>query len=223
MPRFRGFVVPLLLVLLGVVPVLGGAVRAMSLINGHVTPENARFFASPFPIIVHLVAVALYAMLGALQFAPTLRRNAWHRRMGRVLLPLGLIVSLTGLWMTLFYPWPPLDAWVVYVTRLIVGAAMTIALVLGGMAIARRDYIAHGDWMTRAYALGMGAGTQVFTHLPWILTGVAMTRSSRAVAMSGGWVINAIIAEYLIWRWKQRRPQRSTAGQRATVVQPAAR
>lgn len=202
MPRFRGFIVPLLLVLLGVVPVLGGVVRMMSLASGHVTPENARFFASPFPIVVHLVAVALYAILGALQFAPALRRNAWHRSMGRLLLPLGLIVALTGLWMTLVYPWPPLDAWGVYVTRLIVGSAMTIALVLGAMAVARHDYRAHGHWMTRAYALGMGAGTQVFTHLPWILTGVAMTRSSRAVAMAGGWVINAAIAEYLIWRSK---------------------
>ena len=37
-------------------------------------------------------------------------------------------------------------------------------LVLGFTAIRRRDIPAHRAWMIRAYALGLGAGTQAFTE-----------------------------------------------------------
>ncbi|HEX6941819.1 MAG TPA: hypothetical protein VF128_02760 [Gemmatimonadaceae bacterium] len=33
-----------------------------------------------------------------------------------------------------------------------------------------RKYAEHGDWMIRAYAIGMGAGTQVLAHLPWFIS-----------------------------------------------------
>ena len=36
-------------------------------------------------------------------------------------------------------------------------------------AIRRRDFASHGAWMIRAYALGMGAGTQVVVLAPWSL------------------------------------------------------
>ena len=43
-------------------------------------------------------------MLGPLQFAAGFRRRwpAWHRVAGRLLVGCGLLVGLTGLWMTLF-------------------------------------------------------------------------------------------------------------------------
>jgi hypothetical protein len=37
---------------------------------------------------------------------------------------------------------------------------------LGIEAILARSFTAHGEWMLRAYALGLGASTQVLTHLP---------------------------------------------------------
>lgn len=47
--------------------------------------------------------------------------------------------------------------------RLVVGSAMALSIVLGFAAIRRRDVTRHRAWMTRAYALGLGAGTQGFT------------------------------------------------------------
>ena len=41
---------------------------------------------------------------------------------------------------------------------------MAASIVLGFTAIRRRDIAAHRAWMIRAYALGLGAGTQVFTQ-----------------------------------------------------------
>lgn len=61
------------------------------------------------------------------------------------------------------------------------------------------EYVAHGAWMLRGYALGMGAGTQVLTHLPWfVFVGGTPGEASRAVMMGLAWIINASVAEYVI-------------------------
>ena len=51
----------------------------------------------------------------------------------------------------------------------------------------------------------MGAGTQVLTHLPWFILVGTPGESSRAVLMGAGWVINIIVAEWII-RTGLRRP-----------------
>jgi hypothetical protein len=54
--------------------------------------------------------------------------------------------------------------------------------------------------MIRAYATGLGAGTQVVTHLFWLLLVGQPTGFSRAVLMGAGWVINLAVAEWIIRR-----------------------
>lgn len=41
---------------------------------------------------------------------------------------------------------------------------MAISIILGFKAIREGDVARHRVWMTRAYALALGAGTQVFTQ-----------------------------------------------------------
>ena len=102
--RRTGWWVPASLLGLAVIPVLGGAGRMVELLGGpEVLPTDARFASSPVPLVVHIVAAVVYALLGAFQFSARLRRRGWHRRAGRLLVPLGLAVALSGLWMTLFY------------------------------------------------------------------------------------------------------------------------
>ena len=108
-------------------------------------------------------------MLGALQFAPSLRRRRWHRLAGRVLVPAGLLSALSALWMTLFYDLPASNGAALLVMRLVFGTAMAAGIVVAFVAIRRGDVATHSAWMTRAYAIGLGAGTQVFTFLPWTL------------------------------------------------------
>lgn len=194
---------PALLVLLGVVPAVAGVARLAELWGDPVVSAvNARFVARPLPIVLHLLSVIPYSLLGAVQFAPAFRRfwPGWHRRVGRLLVGLGVLSALTGLWMTHFYPWPPLDGTVVYVERLVFGSAMLAALIAGVAAVRRRDFGAHGRWMIRAYAIGMGAGTQVLTHLPWFIFAGELTETTRAIAMGAGWVINVLVAEVVIDR-----------------------
>jgi uncharacterized membrane protein len=210
---------PVGLIVLSLIPVLAGAARLNELMGGpEITANNARFVASPIPVTVHIISVTLYSLLGALQFVPSLRRGrtSWHRVAGRILIPAGVLVALTGLWMSAFYPRPAGDGESLVVVRLIVGSAMLASLVLAVLAIRRRDFASHGAWMMRAYAIALGAGTQVFTILPWVVVfgpiGAA-DELPRTVLMTAGWVINVAVAEYVIRR-SARRSGRTSAGLR---------
>lgn len=99
-----------------------------------------------------------------------------------------------------FYPWPAGDGVGVYIERLVFGTGMLLSIVLGVDAIRRRDFVSHGAWMTRAYAIGLGAGTQTLTHLPWFILVGKPGESARTVLMGAGWVINVIVAEWIIRR-----------------------
>ena len=217
----KDYLIPAGLIALSLVPGIAGTARVVELAgNALVTPDNARFVAMPLPVLLHIPAAVVYSVLGALQFSPGLRQRArgWHRASGRVLLPLGVLVALSGLWMTLAYPWPAGDGLMVYIERLLVGIAMLAALMLGAQAIVRRNFRAHGNWMTRAYALGLGAGTQVLTHLPWfMLMDTRPGEMARGIMMGGAWLINAIAAEWIIRRNRGGRRGENQAVTRATT------
>lgn len=210
----RDWLIPAGLIALSLVPAVAGSARLAQLAgSAEVTGQNARFFASPVPIVIHIVGAMTYSVLGALQFSPGFRRSrrGWHRVAGRILIPAGLLVALSGLWMAHFYAWPAGDGMAVYVERLIAGTAMLASIVMGIDAIRRRAFAEHGNWMIRAYAIGLGAGTQVFTHLPWfILANVAPGETARGVMMGAGWAINVIVAEWIIRREPRRRGVRDT-------------
>jgi uncharacterized membrane protein len=208
------WLVPAALIMLSLVPVIAGAARVVELASGaEITAANARFFASPGPVLVHIISVTLYSLLGALQFTRNLRRprSNWHRFIGKwILVPCGIAAALSGLWMARFYPWPDGDGELLYVFRLIFGSAMLLSIIVGFvLAVWRRDYKRHEDWMMRGYAIGLGAGTQVFTHLPWMLVFGAPNELTRALLMAAGWVINIIVAESIIRKRRNRRARKS--------------
>jgi uncharacterized membrane protein len=197
------WLVPTGLILLGLVPILGGAMRLTDLTSGAtVTTANARFFDSPIPVIVHIVASVVFLVLGAFQFVPSLRRHRWHRIAGRIVAPAGLLSALSALWMTLFYDIPTNNGVALFVIRLVFGTAMAAGIVVAFVAIRKGDVATHSAWMTRAYALGLAAGTQVFTLLPLALVSSTPDVNVYAALMGAGWVINLAIAEVII----RRRP-----------------
>jgi uncharacterized membrane protein len=201
------------LLLLSAIPLAGGAFRLTQLAGGvEITPANARFFASPLPVVVHIVSACVYALLGAFQFANGFRRRwpTWHRVAGRLLVVCGLLVGLSGLWMTVFYPWPKGDGALLYAFRLLFGSAMVMAIVLGFTTIRRGDVNRHRAWMTRGYALGLGAGTQVLTLAAGELIAGPPSELSRALLMGAAWVINLAVAEWAIRR-RRARPVRKIA------------
>jgi uncharacterized membrane protein len=194
------------LLLLSFIPLAGGARRLTQLSSGaQITAENARFFASPLPVTVHIVSVSLFAILGAFQFASGLRRRwpAWHRWAGRLLVVSGLLVGLSGLWMTLFYyPRAVGDGDLLAALRILFGSGMIVSIVLAYVAIRRGNVKLHRAWMMRGYAIGMGAGTQALVLMIGEIISGKPNELTRALLMGLAWVINLVVAEWVI----RRRP-----------------
>ncbi|MFD7072845.1 DUF2306 domain-containing protein [Nocardioides sp. NPDC059952] len=197
----RTWPVPAAMLALVAFPLVAGTLRLVELAGGPVVlPQNPRVDASPAPVIVHVLAAATYAVTGAFQFPARIRRAhpAWHRRTGRVLVVAGLAVAGSGLWMTLFYAGAP-GGGLLWAVRIVVSTAMGAALVLGFAAIRRRDIPTHRAWMIRAYALALGAGSQVFTQ--GVGEAVFGTGElSTALSISAGWVLNLAVAEWIVRR-----------------------
>ncbi len=208
------WLVPALLVL-SVVPLAAGAFRLKELAGGAaITPANARFFASPMPVVLHIVSAGVYALLGAFQFALGFRRcrPGWHRVAGRLLVLCGLLVGLSGLWMTLFYPSPELDGELLYALRLLFGSAMVGSIVLGYTTIRRGEVLRHRAWMARGYAIGLGAGTQVLTLAAGEVIAGSPSELGRALLMGAAWVINLAVAEWVIRTRPAPAARRASAG-----------
>jgi len=193
--------------------VAAGAVRVAQLTGGaDITPQNARFFAAPASVVVHIVSASVYCLLGALQFAPGFRRRrpGWHRAAGRLLVPCGLAAALSGLWMTLSYPHPDSGGDLLTGFRLAFGSAMAGSIVLGFAAIRRRNITRHRAWMVRGYAIGQGAGTQFLIIFPWVLVVGQPGEISNGLLHGAGWVVNLAVAEWTIRR-RPNKPARASA------------
>ncbi|MGI9822805.1 DUF2306 domain-containing protein [Agromyces sp. Marseille-Q5079] len=204
-PRRPEWLAPAGLIALTLVPMAAGSSRLAQLGTGaEVTAENARFFDSPVPVIAHIVGSTVFLLLGALQFAPALRRRRWHRWSGRVVAPAGLVSAASGLWMAIAYDLPANSGLSLMLIRIVLGSAMAAAIVIAFLAIRRGDIRTHSAWMTRAYAIGLGAGTQVLTILPWALVVGEPGELEYTLLMALGWAINLAVAEVVIRRRERR-------------------
>lgn len=95
--------VPAALVALSAIPVAAGTLRLVQLAGGpEVLPADSRFAGFPLALVVHILGAATYAVVGAFQFVPGIRRRhlMWHRRAGRALAVAGLMVAGSALWLT---------------------------------------------------------------------------------------------------------------------------
>ncbi|WP_406830627.1 DUF2306 domain-containing protein [Pedococcus sp. KACC 23699] len=213
--RQRGWRVPAALMALSALPVLAGAARLVGLAGGpQLIPADARFTASPLPVVVHIVCAAVFALLGSLQFVGGFRRRrpGWHRASGRVLVAAGAGVALSALWLTLFFAPQPDSGPLLLVLRIAFGSALLATLGLGVAAIRRGDVAGHRAWMVRAYAIALGAATQVFTEG---VGGAVLGDGPLALDASRGaaWAINLAVAEWVI-----RRPHASGESRSGTVA-----
>lgn len=208
--------VPVGLVALTLIPALAGTARLVEMSGGpQLIPTDLRFAATPVPVIIHIVTAVSYALLGAFQFSAGIRRRhpGWHRRAGRLLVALGLTAAVSALWMTLAFPRKAGTGDLLFAFRLVFGAGMGASIVLGLAAIRNRDVARHRAWMTRAYALGLGAGTQTLTvGFGQAFVGSGVVRTD--LMMGAGWVINLAVAELLLRRATRplrRRPRTHAA------------
>lgn len=197
------WLIPTGLILLSLIPIISGSLRLTQLSGGpELIPEAARFTGFPLPVILHIVAGILFSVVGAFQFLPGLRRGkrSWHKMAGRVLIPAGFVLALAGLWMATFSALPAGDGPALRVIRWVFGTYMIVSLVLAVRAIVHRKFAVHGAWMTRAYALGVAAGTQAIFLIPVSMVLGSSHELGRAVAMAAAWLVNLGVAELVIRR-----------------------
>ena len=196
------WLIPVGLLAISFIPIVAGALRVGQLAAGTaITPENARFVAAPIPVVLHIIGASLFSLSGAFQFSAALRQRSpqWHRVSGRVVAASGVVVALSGMWMTVMYPIPAaLQGDLLFGVRLLAGAAMLMAIVLAVTAAMHRNIARHRAWMIRGYALGLGAGTQVVVLLPCMLILGTPSTLQRDVLMSLAWLINLAVAEMII-------------------------
>lgn len=188
------------------IPVVGSLLRLQEIAGGPtIVPENPRVTADPLPAVLHLTGVILFCYLGALQFLSSIRRHApdWHRISGKIVAFSGIISALSGAWMTHFYAFPAqLQGTPLYYARMIVSAGMMLFIILGVMAARRKKLADHRSWMIRAYAIGLGASTQGFLGLTWLLlSGTEAVDTNRDILMISAWLINLVIAERIVRKY----------------------
>lgn len=88
----------------------------------------------------------VFCGLGAFQFLRGLRDRhpRYHRIAGRIVLPAGLAMALSGLWMTQMYDFVPEQSWPVRAVRLLFGSATAVGLVLALAAMPPRTFNQRG-------------------------------------------------------------------------------
>jgi hypothetical protein len=157
--------------------------------------------ASAIPLVSHIVGALAYTLLGAIQFSPAIRRRwpVWHRVAGRLALVGAALVVFSALWLTAAYTTPSVGGLVLAGFRVAAASAMAASIALGLAAILKRQVARHREWMIRAYALGLGAATQMLVLIvAEIVSGGAPTELNRALLMGLAWGINLMVAEWNI-------------------------
>lgn len=184
-----------------VVPVLAGIYRGTTIIlEGEWALKFDPGRVDRLPLFLHVICSALYYPLSALQVLPGFRGRhpLWHRRAGKVAVVSGLVGATASIWMSALHP--EARGPILLYGRLLFGPLWALFLVLGLLAIPRREFRSHGEWMVRAFAVAMPAGTLIFIAAPFVLILGELPKILDESIQSGAWVVHLGIAELLIRR-----------------------
>jgi uncharacterized membrane protein YozB (DUF420 family) len=208
-----GWLTICVLLLLSALPIIGGALSLRDVASGDSGPLTGVTTAA---IAAHIVSMSVFCVVGAFQFSPALRaRRTWHRRAGRILIPLGFLAALSGAWLAIFFRGPD-DEYPLAVVRLVFSAAMATLLALSVLAIRRRDFAAHARWSTRAFAIAVSGGTQALVAIAWAIPFGEVDAAGETWVVAAGFVINLLVAEVVIRR-RRDTASRQRAGRGALV------
>lgn len=195
------WLVPAALACACVVPVLAGAYRGTSIIlEGAWSLELAPERVDALPLFVHVLGAASFFSLAALQVLPRFRARhpLWHRRAGVAAWVSGLCGALSGAWMSAAHL--EISGPVLLFGRLLFGPLWALFLILGYVALRRRDYVSHGGYMVRAFAVAMPAGTLPFIFAPFALVLGEVPQVLDESIQSFAWVLHLAVAELLVRR-----------------------
>jgi uncharacterized membrane protein len=101
----------------------------------------------------------VYLALAPFQFVRRIRSRhlGYHRRVGRLLVAIGVVVGVTALLMGLVIPF---SGWPERVVVGLFGSLFLFALVKGFVHVRTGRVALHGEWMIRDFAIGLAIATQ---------------------------------------------------------------
>lgn len=158
-------------------------------------------------ILVHIGGMMVAAAMGPFQFIRSFRnshRNI-HRIMGRIYLGGAFVGGLGGLYMAQYSA-----AGVVSdVGFALLAIFLLFTSAMAFLSIKRGEVQVHREWMTRSFALVLGAVT-LRIYLPFLEAGFG-EQDGYAIVAWVSWVPNLLVAEWLIRNHLRDAPERSLA------------
>jgi uncharacterized membrane protein len=161
---------------------------------------EARYVSHPWLAYLHIVPGVLYLVGAPLQLSRRIRQRhlAAHRRLGRVLLVLGLTSGVFAL--AFGIPLSYGGAWQSLASALF-GSWFLVALLLAYRAIRAHRVRDHRRWMIRAFATGLGVGTIRLWIGAFAIVDTLPLQDAFAPAFWLGLSMHVAAAEiYLRWR-----------------------
>lgn len=188
---------------------------------GHyfVEPYNPGFLTYPLVVHLHVVLGAVYLLAGSIQFIPRVR-NRWpvyHRWAGRVLVGVAAIVGSAALFMALVIPF---SGWSGRIGNGFFAALFLFSLTRGFLAVRRRDFLRHREWMIRAFAIALGIATMRLVFVPaLVIVNVEDPKDPIVATLStisfiGAFTLHLAVAEW----WIRRTRTRSARATRPAVA-----
>jgi uncharacterized membrane protein len=148
----------------------------------------------------HILPGVAYLVLAPFQVSRLFRNRhlSLHRKMGRVLVPLGIASGLFGIVFGILYSFGGVaeaSAAVVF------GSWFVYSLATAYRHIRAGDTVGHRRWMIRAFAIGIGVGTIRLSIGLFQAAGLLDFDDAFGMAFWIAWVMHVIAAElWLRWR-----------------------
>jgi uncharacterized membrane protein YozB (DUF420 family) len=165
-------------------------------------PANLGFLDYPTIVAVHVVLGALYMPFAPFQFVRRIRSRhiGYHRRAGRVLVAVGMVVGVTALFMGLVIPF---SGWMEGVLIGLFGSLFLFALGKGFIHVRAGRVAQHREWMIRAFAIALAIATQRVIFIPSLFVfGVTVPTDGRVVTLSlAAWSAALIVHTSLAEVW----------------------
>ncbi len=163
-------------------------------------PANLGFLEFPTIVALHVVLGAVYMVFAPFQFVRRIRSRhlGYHRRMGRVLVAVGLVVGVTALFMGLVIPF---SGWAERVLIGLFGGAFLMAIVKGFVHVRAGRVALHREWMIRAFAIALAIATQRLIFIPSLFIVVDPTDGQIATLSITAWSAALVVHSSLAEAW----------------------
>ena len=153
----------------------------------------------PWTTALHVIpSILLMALLG-LQLIPALRRRfpTWHRYSGRVLVVAAVIITVSGLYIGIRFPFGGMAE---SVATVVISALFLVFIAKGVGAIRRKDVQAHRRWMLRMTATALTPISMRLMFFPI----VALTDIAPRVAFAPLLLVGLTVNLVLLQLWLRR-------------------